>query len=516
MATVVDSLVVELGLDPTNLSKGSAEALRSLRAMEENAKKQADLVEDSSKRSVNSLATVQRTLLGVGALIGANSMRKFTADIVTSDAALGRLAYQVKDTAKNLSTWEQAVRLAGGTQDGFRGTVSKLSNELHAFAITGQSEIIAYFRSLGVAVEDEKGNMRGMTDILVDVNRAIEKFGDPAKAGAVMRMLGLDEGTINLLIRGESYMKKLIAESMRLGSVSQQNTEQAQALEQSFTKLNIAAANFGRYVSELVGPDALKALKQDLEDIERIVRALASVPSFFRRLFGDEGQKKDPGAKWYDVGAGWNQFKKMFSSHDWTAGRTEQEAAREKEIAKLGSTTAGRGSGAFSSQSEKEAFIRREAAMRGIDPDIAMQVAKSEGFYNFNSAIPGEKSYGAFQLNISKNPSKPSLGDRFVKDTGLNPADPSTEREGIRYSLDEVRKVGWGQWYGWKGDKWAGISRGGDEMSSRGSGGSTTNSTTIGTITINTDKKTAEGISGDLRDSLRRSNLAGQAQTGPN
>jgi hypothetical protein len=87
------------------------------------------------------------------------------------------------------------------------------------------------------------------------------------------------------------------------------------------------------------------------------------------------------------------------------------------------------------------AHIRETAKKYGIDPEVAIRVAKSEGLRDFSG--DGGKSGGAFQLYTGGG-----LGNKFKKETGLDPLDPANERETIDYALKYASKHGWGSWYG--------------------------------------------------------------------
>jgi len=143
--------------------------------------------------------------------------------------------------------------------------------------------------------------------------------------------------------------------------------------------------------------------------------------------------------------------------------------------------------GAFTSQQEKEAYIRAEAARRGIDPNIAMAVSRSEGFSHYKSTIPGETSYGAFQLHYGGDRwgPKPGMGDAFTKDTGLDARDPNTERQQIGYALDQAKKGGWGPWHGWKGGAFDGLNTNLVPSGGSNGGGGDTNITQTNNVTIN-------------------------------
>lgn len=106
-----------------------------------------------------------------------------------------------------------------------------------------------------------------------------------------------------------------------------------------------------------------------------------------------------------------------------------------------------------------EQYIRQAAIQRGIDPDIAVRVAQSEGGLNNpfrhgegpapRSQAPGygptENSFGPFQLYVSGNGA--GLGDRAVN-AGIDPR--QNWQGGVDYALDEASRKGWGQWYGAK------------------------------------------------------------------
>lgn len=104
-------------------------------------------------------------------------------------------------------------------------------------------------------------------------------------------------------------------------------------------------------------------------------------------------------------------------------------------------------------------YIRKAAIARGIDPEIALKVARSEGLqpgvYQSNVVGPGgqrEPSYGPFQLYDK------GLGEQFRKKYGKSASDPSTVTQQVDFALDVARAGGWSPWHGWKGDPRAGMS----------------------------------------------------------
>lgn len=105
---------------------------------------------------------------------------------------------------------------------------------------------------------------------------------------------------------------------------------------------------------------------------------------------------------------------------------------------------------ALPATTEIGAYIRDAAIKRGIDPDIALRVAKSEGgldSWNLQSNYVKngvrEPSFGPFQLYKGGG-----LGNAMMKQTGLDPALAANGPAGVDFALDNAKKSGWGQWYG--------------------------------------------------------------------
>lgn len=105
---------------------------------------------------------------------------------------------------------------------------------------------------------------------------------------------------------------------------------------------------------------------------------------------------------------------------------------------------------------EMEAYIRQEAARLGIDPEVAVAVARSEGLQPGTWQAKGtlsygrEQSYGPLQLHVDPTGKNPGMGNQFKAETGLDPADPANWRQSTSYGLQQAQKGGWSPWMGAK------------------------------------------------------------------
>lgn len=131
-----------------------------------------------------------------------------------------------------------------------------------------------------------------------------------------------------------------------------------------------------------------------------------------------------------------------------TAGERAQDAALVRGIvgdwAHGGAASSGGGAPGQPSAGDPRGMIpviRAAAAKYGIDPEIAVKVARSEGLGN--PVGDGGTSHGALQLHVGGG-----LGDEFRRDTGLDPADPKNEPATIDYAMRRLNETGWTPYHG--------------------------------------------------------------------
>ena len=126
-----------------------------------------------------------------------------------------------------------------------------------------------------------------------------------------------------------------------------------------------------------------------------------------------------------------------------------------------GSADAAKGilSGLSGSRAEVADYVKRAAAERGIDPNVALRVINQESGFNTaaRNLTSREQSYGVMQLNTMGG-----LGVDAMK-AGIDVRDPSTWRRQVDFGLDTVKRDGWRQWYGARDigiSRWEGIGQG--------------------------------------------------------
>lgn len=203
MANIIDSLLIAVKMDNTDLDKGLKQA----------------------EGKVSSF--VDRIKLGAIAKLGAFTSVGFVMSQVKNLTAvadeLGKIADRIGADVPKLQSWATASKLAGGSVEAFYGTAERLGSELQRIAVTGKSRLLPFFESMGVATLDATGKARDVFDVLTDVAGAVEGMDRQTSAG-ILKRLQLDEGTIGLLQMGKKGMQDLIRYERELGVFQKEDT----------------------------------------------------------------------------------------------------------------------------------------------------------------------------------------------------------------------------------------------------------------------------------------------------
>lgn len=203
MANIIDSLLIAVKMDNTDLDKG-------LKQAESKVSSFADRIKAGALAKFGALASVGFIM---------SEVKNLTA---VADE-LGKIADCIGADVPKLQSWAVASKLAGGSVQAFYGTAERLGAELQRIAVTGKSRLLPFFESMGVATLDASGKARDVFDVLTDVAGAVEGM-DKATSSGMLKRLQLDEGTIGLLQMGKKGMQDLIRYERELGVFQKEDT----------------------------------------------------------------------------------------------------------------------------------------------------------------------------------------------------------------------------------------------------------------------------------------------------
>lgn len=125
MATVIDALVVTLGLDASGFKKGQEETKESLDKTRKNSEQTAKDMEAAGKRAASFFGSIRTELLAlVGVTLSANGIKNFITSTANSLQQLGINSKALDMSAKSLDGWSRAAEAAGSSAEKMQGTLA--------------------------------------------------------------------------------------------------------------------------------------------------------------------------------------------------------------------------------------------------------------------------------------------------------------------------------------------------------------------------------------------------------
>ncbi|MEI7296595.1 hypothetical protein WCQ02_31015 [Paraburkholderia tropica] len=256
MATLIDSLVVALGLDASGFTKGQKEASASVKKTSDEAARAAKEMEARGKQAAQFFAQVKTQVVGLFAVFTAGKgLSSFVSDVVASDAAVGRMAKNIGMSTESLSAWQGVAERAGGSAAGIGGTLKNISSQMQQIAITGTpgAQVLQSLAMAGINISKYFDKATSSSERLLMASDAFSHM-DAARAQALGAGMGYDEGTINVLMQGRQAVQALLAEQEKIGHANEADAKSAQQLQAAWRALGQASTDLGRKILTSLSP----------------------------------------------------------------------------------------------------------------------------------------------------------------------------------------------------------------------------------------------------------------------
>jgi hypothetical protein len=231
-ATIIDALVVTLGLDARGFKNG-------VRKTQDDFSAGTKKWTSDTKKSVNGLSDAfaevgrQAALMFLG-FEGIKGTLSFFAGLNVANANLGRFSKNLGESAHEVNTWDSAVELAGGSAKDAQNDLLALSNSITALKATGDvSPLLLLFQRMGVAIYDAQGRTRKLTDLYKDLGDKLKQY-NRADAFNLARQAGLSESTFNLIRAEGDERERLLRLAEQNNTVTDESTQKAAELQEEW------------------------------------------------------------------------------------------------------------------------------------------------------------------------------------------------------------------------------------------------------------------------------------------
>ena len=226
MATVIDELMIKLGLDGSGAKKGMKDAENNIKGSMKNI----------TSTLQGGLSSVSKIFTGFGAaLVGAFSVGSAFSTWKEQATELGGVSRRLKMSMEDVQGWTGAIGKFGGSAQDFEGTLRGLNGQLARMATIGRSRAGTLLQSLGIDA-GEIGRQRNALEVLEELSGVMEQMA-PDEARGIGAALGLDASTIMLLQQGREGMRDLIREKRESAVYTQEDADAVKAYNVEMGKL---------------------------------------------------------------------------------------------------------------------------------------------------------------------------------------------------------------------------------------------------------------------------------------
>ena len=278
MATVIDTLFMELGIDSSKFSREAKQAVSKLDDMTEafekaEAKtgksgkgldKHAEKVKQNVKQAKNLTEALGKVAKGAAALFalvtGSNALDKLIRETTEANVQLDNLSRNIGMSRNQLQAWGGMAEMAGGQADAMRGSLAGLSMSITRLTTMGDTSMVPFFNAFGVALLNADGKARNLDSIMLDLADRFSKM-DRVQAYNLAKSMGLDDGTINTLLLGRAEMEKMLALQDRLYRSGEKEIAVSRELTRSRAYLNQQWDALKNMVADALAPHLLRLVK---------------------------------------------------------------------------------------------------------------------------------------------------------------------------------------------------------------------------------------------------------------
>ena len=282
MPTIVDQLIVTLGIDASGFVTGKGKVDSSLQDTGRKADKTGVQFDKMGKAGAQGFEVVAKQAAKLFALFGGTyAIKRFIDQTTESTAALGRFAANIGESVSTASAWGNAAEMLGGSAGGIQSAMSALSMAQTQMQMGTEPAMLKYLNLLGVGFEGIGGGAAGQSEKLFRISDALRGiaqnpiFGRPG-AFNIGKMMGFDDSAVNLLLAG----RDAIRESQKYAATPEQQA-QADRLQKQMVEISQSFDALGRSIML----DAEPALKEFYADAKALVGFLtdnkANVEGFF-------------------------------------------------------------------------------------------------------------------------------------------------------------------------------------------------------------------------------------------
>lgn len=273
MATIIDELMITLGIDSKDAQKGMKEAENTVKGG----------IKNITSTLQTGLSSVSKIFSGFGAaLVGAFSVGTAFSTWKEQVSELGEVSRRLHMGMEDLQGWTGAVGKFGGSASDFENSLRGLNSQLAKMAVLGRSRTGTFLQSLGID-PGELGRQRDALQVLEELAGVMEQMS-PDEARAAGQALGFDSSMIMLLQQGRDGMKELIRQKKEDAIYTQEDADAVKAYNVEMGKIKKGFTGIMGVLFRTVLPAFTKVAEVVGKFVNYIRKHQTAVKAFFVML----------------------------------------------------------------------------------------------------------------------------------------------------------------------------------------------------------------------------------------
>jgi hypothetical protein len=264
--TVIDSLVLELGMDARKFEEGERAALVTIDEFKRHLQTFGETAQEGVSKVSNVFMALRGGIFGLIAALGVGAIGSFVEKIMLMDAQTSRLARSLSTNTRELSIWQGVLKQVGGTAEQANAFFTSLADSLAdiRLGISTPSGPFAFVMSR-MGLDIRRATPETIAERLPAFVQQQRAAGMPeVDIRALLRQIpGMNDATIFAALRGDfTEMRKSIE---AIGPLTQKQGEAAEKLVQ---KQGLVETAFDRLASK-----AMPALEAAIDGLTAAFKA---------------------------------------------------------------------------------------------------------------------------------------------------------------------------------------------------------------------------------------------------
>ena len=284
MATVIDSLLIELGLDTSKFDASQKKSVEELRKFDEQAQKTAKNTQQGSKNIGDGFEKARNALVSLGvAFVGIKGFTNFAQPMTTTNAALGRNAQLFQMSARELDAWGGVLKTVGGDAETFQSSIQAMQQGIAKIKL-GDAAILTPLARLGALGAVDVNKTTVYIYKLADALKAFKAQNGEQLTLTLAQQLGINKETYMVFSQGSEAVRKLYDEQYKHSGVTEENTKNAQKLQQQWAETSQAFSKAKNALMDELAPALSLALRGGTAFFEGFVDADKKLDGFLSQL----------------------------------------------------------------------------------------------------------------------------------------------------------------------------------------------------------------------------------------